>query len=138
MARTNVYTMGYWINTKFMHQCCFYTDRSSHNDTWSCHNGILLSYNDNCLHNTKSGLFIIIKRGRQCKAEREWYTPYQSEDPAAPQYQPLDRKERKGKIGEDYRRDRAAYENKKVLPDTTSTSLLRQLSTITFYNPKHF
>ena len=25
---------------------------------------------------------IIIKKGRQCKAEREWYTPYQSEDPS--------------------------------------------------------
>ena len=26
-------------------------------------------------------IIIIIKKGRQCKAEREWYTPYQSEDP---------------------------------------------------------
>ena len=25
---------------------------------------------------------IIIKKGRQCEAEREWYTPYQSEDPS--------------------------------------------------------
>ena len=25
---------------------------------------------------------IIIKKGRQCKAERELYTPYQSEDPS--------------------------------------------------------
>ena len=25
-------------------------------------------------------IIIIIKRGRQGKAEREWYTPYQSED----------------------------------------------------------
>ena len=24
----------------------------------------------------------IIKKGGQCKAEREWYTPYQSEDPS--------------------------------------------------------
>ena len=27
-------------------------------------------------------IIIINKRGRQCKAEREWYTPYQSEDPS--------------------------------------------------------
>ena len=27
-------------------------------------------------------IIIIIKKGRQCKAEREWYTPYQSEDPS--------------------------------------------------------
>ena len=39
---------------------------------------------------------IIIKRGRQCKAEREWYTPYQSEDdsPKIPTYK---QKEEKGK-----------------------------------------
>ena len=29
---------------------------------------------------------IIIKRGRQCKAEREVYTPYQSEDPSPKVY----------------------------------------------------
>ena len=52
-------------------------------------------------------IIIIIKKGRQCKAEREWYTPYQSEDPS-PQYQPIDRKKRKGKKAEDYSRDRAA------------------------------
>ena len=27
-------------------------------------------------------VIIIIKRGRQCKTEREWYTPYQSGDPS--------------------------------------------------------
>ena len=27
-------------------------------------------------------IIILIKKGRQCKAEREWYTPYQSEDPS--------------------------------------------------------
>ena len=27
-------------------------------------------------------IIIIIKKGRQCKAERDWYTPYQSEDPS--------------------------------------------------------
>ena len=49
---------------------------------------------------------IIIKRGRQCKAEREWYAPYQSEDlsPTIPTYR---QKEEKGKV-EDYSRGRAA------------------------------
>ena len=27
-------------------------------------------------------IIIIIKKGRQCKAEREWYTLYQFKDPA--------------------------------------------------------
>ena len=27
-------------------------------------------------------IIIIIIKGRQCKAEREWYTTYQSEDPS--------------------------------------------------------
>ena len=27
-------------------------------------------------------IIIIIKKGRQCKAMIEWYTPYQSEDPS--------------------------------------------------------
>ena len=41
-------------------------------------------------------MIIIIKKGRQCKAEREWYTPYQSEDPilTIPTYR---QKEEKGK-----------------------------------------
>ena len=38
-------------------------------------------------------IIIIIKKGQQCKAGREWYTPYQSKDP---KYQPID-KEEKGK-----------------------------------------
>ena len=46
-------------------------------------------------------VIIIIKKGRKCKAERELYTPYQSEDPT-PQYQPIDRNKRKGKRVEDY------------------------------------
>ena len=50
-------------------------------------------------------IIIIIKKGRQSKAEREWWTHYQSEDPS-PQYQPIDRKKRKGKKVEDYSRDR--------------------------------
>ena len=41
-------------------------------------------------------IIIIIKKGRQFKAEREWYTPYQSEDPSStvPTYR---EKEEKGK-----------------------------------------
>ena len=41
-------------------------------------------------------IFIIIKKGQQCKAGREWYTPYQSEDPSStiPTYR---QKEEKGK-----------------------------------------
>ena len=41
-------------------------------------------------------IIIIIKRGRQCKAEREWYTPYQSEDPS-PTIPTYWQKEKKGK-----------------------------------------
>ena len=41
-------------------------------------------------------------------AEREWCTPYISPKTPAPQYQPMDRKKRKGKRVEDYSRDRAA------------------------------
>ena len=41
-------------------------------------------------------IMIIIKRGRQCKAGREWFTPYQSKDssPTIPTYR---KKEEKGK-----------------------------------------
>ena len=52
-------------------------------------------------------IIIIIKRRRQCKAEREWYTPYQSEDPS-PQYPPIDRQKGKGKIVQEYSKDSAA------------------------------
>ena len=31
---------------------------------------------------TQNIVIIIIKKDLQCKAEREWYTPYQSEDPS--------------------------------------------------------
>ena len=41
-------------------------------------------------------IIIIIKKGRQCKAEREWYTPYQSEDPS-PTIPTYRQKEEKGK-----------------------------------------
>ena len=50
---------------------------------------------------------IISKKGRQCKAEREWYTLGRPKTPAL-QYQPVDRKKRKAKKVEDYSRDRAA------------------------------
>ena len=46
-------------------------------------------------------IIIIIKRGRQCKAE--------SPKTPAPQYQHFDRMKRKGKIVEDHSRDRADY-----------------------------
>ena len=48
-----------------------------------------------------------IKRGRQCKAERERYTPYQSEGPS-PTLPTYRQEKRNGKIVEDYSRDRAA------------------------------
>ena len=51
---------------------------------------------------------IIMKKGRQCKAEREWYIHPISPKTPAPQYQPIDRKKIKGKIVEDYSMDRAA------------------------------
>ena len=41
-------------------------------------------------------IIIIIKKGQQCKAEREWYTPYQSEDPS-PTMPTYRQKEEKGK-----------------------------------------
>ena len=53
-------------------------------------------------------LLIIKKRGRQCNAEREWYTPYQSEDHSStiPTYR---QKEEKGKNSRRlYSNDRAA------------------------------
>ena len=46
-------------------------------------------------------IIIIIKKGPQCKAEREWYTPYQSEDPS-PTISTYRQKKRKGKRVEDY------------------------------------
>ena len=41
-------------------------------------------------------IIIIIKKGRQSKAERDWYTPYQSEDPS-PTIPTYWQKEEKGK-----------------------------------------
>ena len=62
----------------------------------------------NCSKRILSHISIIIKKGRQCKAEIESYTvhPISPKTPAS-QYQPIDRKKRKGKIVEDYCRDRA-------------------------------
>ena len=40
-------------------------------------------------------IIIIIEKGRQYKAEREWYTPYQSEDPS-PTIPTYRQKEKKG------------------------------------------
>ena len=41
-------------------------------------------------------IIIIIKRGRQCKAEREWYPTYQFEDPSPtiPTYRQEEEKEK--------------------------------------------
>ena len=41
-------------------------------------------------------IIIIIKKGWQCKAEREWYRPYLSEDPS-PKIPTYRQKEEKGK-----------------------------------------
>ena len=41
-------------------------------------------------------LILLLKKRRQCKAEREWYTPYQSEDPS-PTIPTYRQKEEKGK-----------------------------------------
>ena len=58
---------------------------------------------------------IIIKKGRQCKAERESDNHPISQKTSAPPYQPIDRKRRKWKIVEDYSRDREAWANKTTL-----------------------
>ena len=44
-------------------------------------------------------IIIIIKKGRQCKADREWWTPYQSEDPSPtiPTYRQKEEKEKKSR-----------------------------------------
>ena len=52
----------------------------------------------------KKLLLLLLKKVSSARL-REWYTPYQT---PAPQYQPIDRKKRKGKRVEDYSRDRAA------------------------------
>ena len=49
---------------------------------------------------------LLLKKGRQCKADRVIYTI--SLKTPAPQHQPTDRKKRKGKRIEDYNRNRAA------------------------------
>ena len=76
--------------------------------TWLNEHRAELKFNQKCKKNkllvpnlikpnlTQPYFIIIIKKGRQCKAEREWYTPYQSEDPSPtiPNYR---QKEEKGK-----------------------------------------
>ena len=56
-------------------------------------------------------IIIIIKTGPQCKTYIHTISP----KTPAPQYQPMDRNKRKGKMVVDYRRDRATEANKKVL-----------------------
>ena len=53
-----------------------------------------------------STLIIIIKKGRHCKAGREWYTPSHSEDPS-PTIPTYRQKEEIGKNSRNYSRDRA-------------------------------
>ena len=60
-------------------------------------------------------IIIIIKRGRQCRLREIDIYPI-SPKTSAPQYQPIDRKKRKGKIVENYSRDRAAWLIKKHWP----------------------
>ena len=52
------------------------------------------NYSYNYIHIIIIIIIIIIKNGRQCKAEREWCTPYQSEDPSPtiPTYRQTDEK----------------------------------------------
>ena len=52
-------------------------------------------------------IIIIIKKVQQCKAGRERYTPYQSEDPS-PTIPTYRQKEENEKRVEDYSMDRAA------------------------------
>ena len=53
-------------------------------------------------------IIIVIKKGRQCKAERESDIHPISPKTPAQQYQPIDRKNKTGKRVEDYSKDRAA------------------------------
>ena len=52
-------------------------------------------------------LLLLLNKGRQCKAERESDIHPISPKTPAPQYQPIDRENRKEKRVEDYSRDRA-------------------------------
>ena len=58
---------------------------------------------------------IIIKRGGQCKVERESNVHPISPKTPASQYKPIDRNKRKGKTVGDNSWDRAAYANKNAL-----------------------
>ena len=79
-----------WTILKILYPVC--ETREQHNvcvpQKWNSSLSEYVKVSDGQDEDTKSprwGLtlfIIIIKRGRQCKAEREWYTPYQSEEPS--------------------------------------------------------
>ena len=75
-----------------------------HDVVWiNCRNGATTEN-----HGRRLLLLLLLKKGRQCKAERESDVHPISPKTPAQQYQPIDRKKRKGKKAEDYSRDRAA------------------------------
>ena len=57
---------------------------------------------------------VVLKEVASARLRESDIHPISSNTPA-PQYQPIDRKKRKGKIVENYSRDRAAYTNKKSI-----------------------
>ena len=59
-------------------------------------------------------LLLLLKEVSTARLRESDIHPISPKTPA-PQYQPIDRKKRKGKIVEDYSRDRAAQLNKKAL-----------------------
>ena len=63
---------------------------------------------------TFSLLLLLLKKVGGARLRESNVHPISPKTPA-PQYQPIDRKKRKGKRVEDYSRDRAAYDNKEAL-----------------------
>ena len=59
-------------------------------------------------------ILLLLKQVGSARLRESDMHPISPKTPA-PQYQPIDRKKRKGKIVEDHSRDRAAYTNKKAL-----------------------
>ena len=59
------------------------------------------------LYTTQRKQYVIIKKVGSARLRESDLHPISSKTPA-PQYQPIDRNKRKGKIVEDYSRDRAA------------------------------
>ena len=59
-------------------------------------------------------LLLLLKKGGSARLRESDIHPISPKN-LAPQYQRIDRKKRKVKIVDDYRRDRAAYCNKKAL-----------------------